>query len=247
MRWAWRVMRYDLLTFWRVPAALFFTLAMPLLMLVVFGALNRNDGVELLTGVPYTRYLVLGLVAFSIGTTAYGNLAARTTFRRVSGIYQRLRTTPLPVRALVAGQVASALLALVVVITALLVVGALFFDGTAPANWPLFLLVLVLGIASCSAVGIALSTFVPSVEAVDPIVFATMLPVAFISGAFQYVQPGSAIGRVADVFPLRHILLLTLRAFDVPGGNGSVWPHLAVVAAWGAMGAVVAVRRFRWA
>jgi ABC-2 type transport system permease protein len=247
VRLAWRVLRYDQLTFWRVPAAIFFTVALPLLMLTIFGSLNRNDGIELLTGVPYTRYLVVGLIAFAIGATAYGNVAARTTFRRTTGIYQRLRTTPLPVAALVAGQIASAMIALAIVITLLLSIGILFLDGAAPTNWPLFLGVVVVGSASCCAVGMAVSTFVPTVEAIDPIVMGTMLPVAFISGAFQFVAPDSAIARIADVFPLRHILLAALRSFGIPGGIGSVWTHLAVVAAWGVAGAAIAVRRFRWA
>lgn len=246
LRWTVQVLRYDQLTFWRVPAAVFFTVGMPVLMLTIFGSLNRDEGVEAATGVPYTRYLVLGLVAFAIGTTAYGNMAARTTFRRETGIYQRLRTTPLPVRALVVGQIVSAMLALALVISVLLVVGAVWFEGTAPQDWPLFLGVLLLGTGACCAVGMAVSTFVPSIETVDPIVFATMLPVAFISGSFQHVAADATVARLADLFPLRHILQVVLRSFDVPGATGSTWVHLAVVAAWGVGGTAVAVRRFRW-
>lgn len=247
MKWAVRVLRYDQLTFWRVPAAVFFQVGMPLLLLTIFGTLNRNNGIELLTGVPYTRYLVVGLITFAIGGTAYGGLVARTTYRRSTGIYQRLRTTPLPVRALVAGQVASAMMGIAVIVTALVAVGIAFFRGTAPHHWPLFVLVLLVGTGSCCAVGMAVSTFVPSVEVADPIVFGTMLPIAFVSGAFQYVDPSSTMSRIADVFPLHHILLVTLRAFDLPGGVGSPLTHLAVVSAWGVAGATIAVRRFRWA
>jgi ABC-2 type transport system permease protein len=246
LRWTVRVLRYDQLTFWRVPAAVFFTVGMPVLMLTIFGSLNQDEGIEAATCVPYTRYLVLGLVAFAIGTTAYGNMAARTTFRREMGIYQRLRTTPLPVPALVVGQIVSAVLALALVISVLLVVGVLWFEGTAPKDWPLFLAVLLLGTAACCAIGMAVSTFVPSVETIDPIVFATMLPVAFISGSFQHVGGDGWVARLADLFPLRHILQVVLRSFSVPGAVGSTWVHLAVVAAWGVGGALVAVRRFRW-
>lgn len=72
-----------------------------------------------------------------------------------------------------------------------------------------------------------------------------MLPIAFISGTFQYVPADSLLGRVAEIFPVRHIVLATMDSFGIPD-TGSLVAHFAVILAWGALGAVVAVRRFRW-
>lgn len=245
--WTGRAFRYEQRSFWREPAGKFFTVAMPVLMLVVFGGLNGNSKIHELGGIPFSRYMTVGMVAFSLATTTYGMLSARVTFRRETGIYQRLRTTPLPAPAFVAGQVLNAISVVAITIALLLAVGTTFYDATLPRHWPMFLAVLLLGAASCAAIGLAVSTFIPSGEAIDPIIWGTMMPVTFISGMFDYVPPTSTIGRIAALFPVSHLLQLLLRAFDLPGGTGSLWAHLGVVTAWGAGGAVVAARRFRWA
>lgn len=239
-----RYYRYDQRTFWRMPQGAFFTFALPVFMLVIIGTLNDGDVDD--TGVPYTRYLLVGMVAFTLASSTYGNLAARLVFRRETGIYQRLRTTPVPAAALVTGQIISAVTVAALTLAVLLTTASLLFDVALPTDWATFLLVVALGAACCCALGAAISTAITRVEAADPVVFATMLPIAFISGTFQYIPPDSALARVADLFPVRHIVLATMDSFGLPG-TGSLAVHLAVIAAWGAAGAVLAVRRFRWA
>lgn len=239
-----RCYRYDQRTFWRMPQAAFFTFALPVFMLVILSALNGGE-VDAL-GEAYNRYLLIGMVAFTLASSVYGNLAVRLTYRRESGIYQRLRTTPVPASALVVGQIASAITVAAVTLTVLTVIAGVFFDVALPTNWPLFLAVVVAGGASCCALGAAVSTMVHRLEAADPVVFATMLPIAFISGTFQYIPPESLLARIAELFPVRHIVLVTMDAFGIPD-TGSAVVHFAVIMAWAALGAVVAVRRFRWA
>lgn len=242
--WVTRTYRYDQRTFWRMPQAAFFTLLMPVMMLVIFSALNSGDLDEL--RVAYARYLLVGMTAFSVVGAAYGNLAARITWRREMGIYQRLRTTPVPAWALVAGQVAGAVTMVILTLAILMTISALFFDVAMPTNWALFLGTVILGTACFAALGAAMSTFVKSVEAMDPIIWATMLPLTFISGIFQYIDDHSLIARVADVFPLRHMLLLNMNSFGIDN-DGWTAGHLAVMAAWMIVGLVLAVRRFQWA
>ena len=134
----------------------------------------------------------------------------------------------------------------VVSIVLLVTVSVACFDVALPTNWPLFLTVVLLGAACSCALGAAVSTFVTRLETIDPVVFATMLPIAFVSGVFQYVPSDSFLARVASVFPIRHMVLANMRAFGVPAG-GSVGAHLAVLALWTFAAAAVAVRRFRWA
>ena len=239
-----RCYRYDQRTFWRLPQAAFFTFALPVFMLVILSAMNGGD-IDAL-GEAYSRYLLIGMVSFTLATSVYGSLAVRLTYRRETGIYQRLRTTPVPASALVVGQIASAITVAAITLTVLMSIAAVFFDAALPTNWPLFLAVVAVGSATCCALGAAVSTMVRRVEAADPIVFATMLPIAFISGTFQYVPPDSVLARLAELFPVRHVVLATMDAFGIPG-TGSLPVHFAVILAWGAVGAVVAVRRFRWA
>jgi ABC-2 type transport system permease protein len=244
LAWVAKTYRYDQRVFWRVPQAAFFTVLLPVMMLVIFGALNGGQLDELRT--TYKHYLLVGMTVFAVVGAAYGNLGARITWRRETGIYQRLRTTPVPSWALLAGQVAGAVTVVIITLTTLLAISAVFFDIAMPTSWPLFIATMLLGTACFASLGAALSTFITSVEATDPVVFATMLPLAFISGVFQYVDDSSFLAKVAGLFPLRHLLLANSYAFGLPTA-GSVAGHLAVVTAWTALGLVVAVRRFRWA
>src|SRR5207302_4833288 len=130
---------------WRVPQAAFFTVLMPVMMLVIFGALNGGQLDALHT--TYKHYLLVGLTVFGVVGAAYGNLAARITWRRESGIYQRLRTTPVPAWSLLTAQIGSAITIVLITVGLMLVISAAFFDIAMPTNWALFALVVLLGTA----------------------------------------------------------------------------------------------------
>ncbi len=66
----------------------------------------------------------------------------------------------------------------------------------------------------------------------------------FISGVFDEVPSDSMMGTIAAVFPVRHLLQATL---DVYAGEPFPWLAMLVVVTWGAVGGVIAVRRYRWA
>jgi ABC-2 type transport system permease protein len=244
LSWVGKAYRYDQRTYWRMPQAAFFSVLMPVMMLVIFGALNGGQLDDLQT--TYKHYLLVGMTVFSVLGAAYGNLAARIIWRRETGIYQRLRTTPVPASALLAGQVAGAITVVLITLALLLSIAALFFDIAMPQNWPLFIVIVVLGTACFAALGAAVATFVTSLEAIDPVVWATLLPLTFISGIFQYIESDAFLARVAELFPLRHLLLANMDAFGLPH-SGSTAGHLAIAAAWTFVGLLIAVRRFRWA
>jgi hypothetical protein len=78
------------------------------------------------------------------------------------------------------------------------------------------------------------------------VTLGTLLPLCFISEIFVVGnQPLSDwLTRVADVFPLRHLLDAVLAATSPQStGAGFAAGHLAVLAAWTAGAALVAWRR----
>jgi ABC-2 type transport system permease protein len=242
-RLALHQLRYELLAFWRTPQAVFFTFALPVLMLVIFAQLNEESTIASFGGRSYAAFFVPGMLTFGLASATYGNLSARTVVRRETGQLKRLRATPLPARAYLAGAVANATLVAAAVSVAVMAVGRIGYDVALPGNKWAVAGVLVLAAACCSALGLALSTFVASPESADPVVFGTMLPVVFISGVFQVVPPDSVLHRVASVFPVQP-MLDSLRAGYL--GRPISTADLLVVVAWGTAGALVAARRFAW-
>ena len=234
-------LRYELLTIWRTPQALFFTFLLPVLMLVVFATLNEGDTFP--DGRSFAAYFVPGMLTFGVASAAYGNLAARTVYRRETGQLKRLRATPLPPRAYLAGAIGGSVLVVLAVSASVLAVARLGYDVALPADTIATAAWLLAGAGCFAAMGLAIATMVSNVESADPTVFATLLPVTFISGVFDEVPAGSILARIASVFPMQH---LRLAVEDAQVGAPADLGHLAVLLAWGALGALVAARRFRW-
>ena len=110
------------------------------------------------------------------------------------------------------------------------------------------MITLIVGAAAFCCLGVALSAAIPSEDAAAPISNVAVLPLYFLSGVFiPESEIPDGVLKVADVFPIRHFFQAFFGAFDpTTTGAGFEWGHLAVVAAWGVVGLVLAIRFFRW-
>jgi ABC-2 type transport system permease protein len=237
---------YEQKTFRRAPAAMFFVLAFPILLLLIFGSLNRGQHLSQLGGMRFTQYYTPAMAAFGVMSSCYANVAGRLVYRRESGVLKRFRASPLPMSALIGGLILSAVLVGAAVAGINLAAGHILYGAVLPQRWPEFVVVLVLGSASFCAVGIAVSCLVPSMDSADPIVWGTFMPLVFISGTFFPVPSNSALSSLASIFPVQHLVRATVSTFN-PNASGALpWGHLAIIAGWGLGGALVALKRFRW-
>jgi len=79
-------------------------------------------------------------------------------------------------------------------------------------------------------------------------VWATVLPLSFISGIF--IATSELPGWLADisyVFPVHPLAAALLIAYNPhTTGSGLNWGYLAILAAWGIAGLIIATRRFSW-
>ena len=107
-------------------------------------------------------------------------------------------------------------------------------------------------LAATVLVGLAATTLMVlvSVPAFGFHVYPRLLPAAilFLSGVFFPLEgaPGWVLA-VAHFFALYHIVRAFTACFSpYTSGSGFVLRDLVAIAAWGAVGLIVAVRRFRW-
>ena len=242
--------RYDLRTFWRDPAALFFTAILPVVFLVIFVGIFGNETVEAHDDIKLSTYYVPGILGLAVISATFVNLAITLTTLREDGVLKRLRGTPLPGGVFVAGRVATSCVLAGVLVVVLGTIGKLGYGVDLPgASLPAFLLTLLVGTAAFCCLGIAATRIIPTEKAGPAVTNAIVLPLYFISGTFFPVDdaPGWMLA-LARVFPVRHFGEALLDAFAPPAGGGSVvaWGDLAVVVAWGLAGLVIALRTFRW-
>lgn len=242
--------RYDRKTFWRDTTSVFFTVALPLIFLVLFVSIFGN-GTTVVEGreVKGSTYYVPGILALAIVSATAVNLAISMSILRERGVLKRIRSTPLPPGVFMAARMltaASVALAMVVVVV---VVGRVIYGVSVPTSTlPGLLATVLVGTAALSFLGLALTALIPSEDAAPAVTNAIVLPLYFLSGIFipEDELPG-AMRAIGEVFPVKHLFSGLLAAFDpATGGSGIQLDHLAVLVAWGIVGAAVAARAFRW-
>jgi ABC-2 type transport system permease protein len=230
--------------FWRSRELAFFTFMLPIILFFLLGSVYGEDEVE---GVRGADYLLAGMLGYGCVSTTFAGLAILLVIRREQGILKRLRATPLPPSTYLAAVLTSIVLVFAVETVLMIAIGRVAFDTPLPARALSLIAALLLGAVSFAALGVALSSVVRSAEGASAVVNAIYLPVSFISGAF--FSPASFpafLEAIADVLPLTYFIELVR---NVMLHGSQLWDEptaVAVIAAWGAFGLVVAVRSFRW-
>lgn len=242
-------LRYELPIFWRNGQSVFFTLALPVMFLVIFASVFGHGTVKVPGGTINTSvYYVPSIIAMGIISASFGNLAGSVIASREAGIYKRRRATPMPAGALIAARALVAVVVALAITAVLLAIGYAYGASIPSRTAPAFVLDIIVGSLAFCCLGYALAAFVRNSDAAQPAVTAITLPLYFISGVFvaSAFLPRWLLD-VADVFPVRHLAIALLAAYNPhTGGSGIRWADLAVVAAWGLFGLLVALWRFSW-
>ncbi len=240
--------RYDQKAFWRNPASVFFTVMFPVIVFLILAVVFNGQTVEVRGGVDATTYYVPAIMSLSIISATMQTLAMTLVIAREDGRLKRGRGTPMPPWVFIAGRIGNSIVVAVMMMALLALIGGILYGVAVPwERLPAILLALVVGAASFCCMGIALTAAIPSQDAAAAIVNALLLPLYFLSGVFiPEDQLPNGVIHFADLFPVRHFFDAFFDAY-VPAGGASVsWDNLAVVAAWGVLGLLLAVRYFRW-
>jgi ABC-2 type transport system permease protein len=235
--------RYEQLSFWRNPQSAFFTFVFPVVIIIVFGALFGGGGrSSYFNGLSALQYYVPTIAAVSVLSACYSQLAIVLAMRRQNGILKRVRATPLPAWTYFLGLLAHCIVVSAVDVALIVVVGGLF-GVPLPTHWPALALALVLGAASFCALGVAVASLIRNSEAAPAVVQLVLFPLLFISGTYMPIH-SAVLNRITGALPVRPFNQALLGPFAQHSGFD--WKSLGVLAAWGAAGAIVAIRRFRW-
>ena len=245
-----RQARFENKQFWRNPASAFFTFAFPLMFLVIFTTLFGEDTSTLPGGkeVSNSTYYTSSILAFSVITACFTNIAIGVSFSRDQGILKRVRGTPLPASSYLLGKVLNAIVVMLLLVAIVSAFGALFYDVDLPTDTiPALVVTLIVGAASFSALGLAVTALVPNAEAAPAVINAIILPLLFISGVFIPLdQAPDWLARLADFFPIKHFVEAVFSSFLGITETGLEGGDLLIVAAWGVAGLVLAIRFFTW-
>jgi ABC-2 type transport system permease protein len=237
---------YEQKVFWRNIGAAFFAFAFPVLLYVLFAALFSGSRETALAGVTGVQYYTPVIAAYGVMSACFVNPALTITFRRETGLLKKTHGTALPAVSYFGGLAASAAVNAAIIVTLILIVGIAGYGGSAPSDWPAFLITLIAGGAAFCSLGLAVSALIPNFDAAPAILNLVFLVLLVISGGFFPIASVSPLARIAQVFPLRHLLLAAYAAYAPAPDTAFPWWQVAVVAAWGAAAFIFALRYFRW-
>ena len=233
--------------FWRTPIAAFFTLALPVIFLVLFSVIFGSEDIG--GGYSFSQFFAPSMAVFAAVSSTFTNLAIRISFAREQGILKRVRGTPLPPWIYMAGIIASGVWIAILSVVLMFVLGWAFFGFS--MIWDdigLVVLVFVVGIATFSSLGLAVCSVIKNADAAPAVANGVFLPMAFISGIFIPLDDAPRwLVILGDIFPLKHFAGPFGDAFD-PFHTGQVlgWEDMAIMAAWLIAGALIVTRFFSW-
>jgi ABC-2 type transport system permease protein len=243
----WGQFRYTNRSFWRTPVAAFFTLVFPATFLVVISAIAGNAVMDARSGIRVAQFLAPVFAVFGICMACFVSLALGVAYAREAGVLKRLRATPLPPWTHIAGRILTAMFVSLVALVVIFGIGVAFYGVVVVWHTlPAVILTIVVGVFSFAALGLAAVSLVPTPGAAQALTNGGLILLAFISDVFVVTLPGW-LDSVGWVFPLKHFVNAVADGVNpYLEGSGLYWDHLAVMAAWGVVGVVIALRFFRW-
>lgn len=233
--------------FLREPLTAVFSLAFPLLVLLVMGGVfgNTPDPTgKVWGGVGPMDYLVPGFLGLVMASIGFISLPIHLANYRERGILRRFRSSSVSPWALIVSQLCVSAMIAVIGGAAILVLG-MGIDG---AHGPISPAGVVFAFALCTiafvAIGIFLGAILPNAQAAQ----AVGLVLFFVSEMTSGVGPPREVlpqtmQNVALALPLTHVAIALQDPWIGRGWNSV---ELGIVAAIAVVAAALAFRTFRW-
>lgn len=239
--------------FYRRPEQLVLTFSMPAVIGILLGSIfsTKLPNSDTSTG----AVIAASILAYGILSTSFINLGISIAADRESGALRRLRGTPTTAVSYFVGKIflAASLAEAVVLLT----VGVSIFKLRLPTDtfgWFTLTWVFLLGILSCSLLGIFVSNLASNAVSAAVITNGPAVALQFVSGTYVPLMalPGWML-TLGSLFPVkwmaqgfRSVLLPPEMAAFEPAGSWEHWTTFFVLTAWSLCGLFACLRVFRW-
>lgn len=247
---SWRglpqLMVVDLKLFLREPVAAFFTLAFPLLLLLVFGAIYGNAPQEILGGFGTVDVSVPSYMAIIIASTGLLTMSITIATYRERGILRRFRVTPVTVIAVLASQTVVNFFVTVVGAAILVTAGRIIYDLRFAGDAAVVAAGFALSALSFLGVGFLVSSVTRTGRVAQAVGLALFYPMIFLSGASIPLQVmPTGLQELARIFPLYYVVKVLQGAWTGKALEDLFAPALLLAAILiGSVG--LSIRLFRW-
>ncbi|HEX9610668.1 MAG TPA: ABC transporter permease [Gemmatimonadales bacterium] len=209
-------------------------------------AMVRDDRVTE-PGARYIDFLIPGLLGMNLMGSGLWGVGFSVVQARQKRLLKRLMATPMRRSHYLLSYISSRLVFLVGEVAALVGFGWLIFDVGVRGSIAALTSVTLLGSLSFAGLGLLVASRARTIEAVSGLMNLVMLPMWVLSGTFfSYARFPDAMQPFVKALPLT-ALNDALRAVMIDGQSlTALTEPVAIVAAWGAVSFVVALKIFRW-
>ncbi|GII63307.1 transport permease protein [Sphaerisporangium krabiense] len=231
----------------REPLTTFFTLALPLGLLLILGNAIpgfRDPDPSLGGERVVDTHLPVMMIVLSVMISAFSAIPAALAVYRERGVLRRMSVTPVAPRSLLLTQLLLNLATSVVAVILMIVAGALAFGTHVPGRFPLFALTFLLGVCGLFGLGLCLAAVVPSSRAAGGIGSVVTFPLLFLAGMWVPRELMPDILRKIGDFTPTGAFGQAMR--DAWAGATPEALHLVVLAVWAVGATALGVRAFRW-
>ncbi|NVN49709.1 ABC transporter permease [Mycolicibacterium hippocampi] len=245
----------ELKMFYRRPEQMVLTFAMPAVICLLLGSIfsQKLPNSDISTG----AVIAASMLAYGILSTSFINLGISVAADRDTGALRRLRGTPTTASSYFIGKIALVGIVSLAEAVLLLLVGVFVFGLRLPTDvfgWFTLTWVFVLGIVSCSLLGILISNFASNAVSAAVLTNGPAVGLQFLSGTYVpiMVLPTWML-IVGSLFPVkwmaqgfRSVLLPPEMVVLEPAGSWEHWRIFLVLMVWTVGGLIGCLAVFRW-
>ena len=245
----------ELKMFYRRPEQVALTFSMPAVIAVLLGSIfsDKLPNSDISTG----AVIAASMLAYGILSTSFINLGISIAADRDTGALRRLHGTPATALSYFIGKVMLVAIVSLAEAVILLAVGVLVFGLRLPATpfgWFTLCWVFVLGIVSCSLVGILISNLASNAVSAAVLTNGPAVGLQFVSGTYvPLMLLPTWMLMIGSVFPVkwmaqgfRSVLLPPEMVAFEPAGSWELWRVFFVLLAWTVGGLIGCRAVFRW-
>jgi ABC-2 type transport system permease protein len=245
----------ELKMFYRRPEQVALTFSLPALICLLLGSIfsTKLPNSETSTG----AVIAASMLSYGILSTSFINLGISIAADRDTGSLRRLRGTPTTATSYFVGKIMLVAIVSLAEAVILLSVGVFVFNLRLPNTtfeWFTLTWVFVLGIISCSLLGIFISNVASNALSAAVITNGPAVALQFVSGTYvPLVSLPLWMLTVGSIFPVkwmaqgfRSVLLPSPMVVFEPAGSWEHWRTFLVLAAWSIGGLIACLAVFRW-
>jgi ABC-2 type transport system permease protein len=211
-----------------------------LLYVFVFG-LALGSKIQNVHGVSYAQFLIPGLIMLQVIDQTYSESSSSVFGGRFMNNIQEILIAPLSALEMVLGYLISGVLRALFIALLITLLGVVFVH-TAPINWALYFLMVVLVAILFSSLGIVFGLFAEKFDHIAVLTTFVITPLVFVGGVFtstQFLPP--LVQRISQINPMFH-MINAFRYSYTATGDAPLWASLTVVTVLAAIAFTVALR-----